>query len=151
MQNEKIYSNTLLSLVKTREQVNLMLWEIDELEKAVFKVDSNIFNETLNSKVRATTATFISSEIAGRDKTEFFKNLKDQLNSLKYLELTIAFEPTQSSLDRISDWARKNVAENICLDIKRDKRIIGGAVVTYNGRFKDYSLVHEVDAYFNAI
>lgn len=128
-----------------------MLWEIGELEKAIFKTDPNIFNETLNSKVRATTADFISSEIAGKDKTEFFKGLKDQLNSLKYLELTIAFEPTLESLSRISDWARKNIAEGLCLDIKRDKRIIGGAIVSYNGRFKDYSLVHEVDGFFNAI
>ncbi len=128
-----------------------MLTEIDELEKAVFKVDPNVFNETLNTRVRASTTNFISSEMVGKDKTEFFKSLKAELASLKYLELTIAFEPTLETLSKISDWARKNIAESLCLDIKRDKRIIGGAIITYNGRFKDYSLVNEVDSYFKTI
>lgn len=151
MQNEKTYFNDLLSLITTQEQANLMLSEIEELERASFKVDVNIFNETLNSKVRSTTANFINKNMAGKDKTSFFTELKDTISKLLSIELTIAFEPTNESLSKICDWARKNVNSAIILNIKKDKRILGGAVITYNGKFKDYSLVHEVDDHFKNI
>lgn len=148
MQNEKTYSDALLTLVKTRDEANLLYSEIEELEKTIFKTDPNIFNTTLQSGVRATTANFINSAMAGQDKAEFFKNIKEVISSLAYIELKIAFEPTMETLYKLSDWTRKNINPMVCLDIKIDKRILGGVVITYNGKFKDYSLVNEIDAYF---
>ena len=71
---------------------------------------------------------------------EFFAQLQEKVASLPVLTLTIAFEPNETVLKTISDWFLINVKKHVLFDVHVDKTLIAGCTLTYNGKFKDYSV-----------
>ena len=62
------------------------------------------------------------------------------MHTCKSLELTIAFQPNEETINLFSDWVKKNVEKDLLLDLHFDKGIVGGAVIISEGAYKDYSV-----------
>lgn len=71
---------------------------------------------------------------------EFFKKIQETMSHFPLVLLTIAFEPTNETLTALSQWFLFTLKKHVILDIHTDRNLIAGATVTYNGRFKNYSL-----------
>jgi F0F1-type ATP synthase delta subunit len=148
MQNDKICSEIVGSLVRTRYEANLLLKEVDLLLRAIYKVGSENFTETIEKNIRAKVAQVLLSVINDGNREEILKLIKTKVETLNYLGIKIAFEPSLVVIDRLSAWVRQNVGDGVILDITIDKSILGGAAIEYKGRIFSDTLSTKVNNYF---
>jgi hypothetical protein len=141
----------LLLLVRTKLEADLLCRELECLEEALFMTDTGGWNEILRTKVRLSVAEIISYEfpqdIEGRRKQ--LRELKESLLNLPVVNLTLAIEPTLDLVTELSNHLRDAVNAEIILDIQSDSLIVGGAVITFQGRFGDYSAASKMERAWN--
>lgn len=66
--------------------------------------------------------------------------VSDKLRTCKSIQITIAFQPDEEVISLFSDWVKRNVSNELLLDIQLNKTIVGGAQIISAGKFKDYSV-----------
>ncbi len=74
------------------------------------------------------------------DLQDFFKKIQEGLSNIPVVSLTVAFEPSEETLRTFSQWFVSNINKQVLFDIHIDPSIIAGVQITYNGKFKDYSI-----------
>ena len=74
----------------------------------------------------------------------FLETIRANLLSLPQVELQIAFEPSREFISQISEWFEKNLGKKFILDFKIKPKIVGGAIIEYNGRVADFSIIKEI-------
>lgn len=62
------------------------------------------------------------------------------------INLTLAIEPSQALMKKIVSWFKKTAGPNLTLDINVDRSILGGMIVSYQGRYQDLSLKRKLDS-----
>jgi F0F1-type ATP synthase delta subunit len=133
MQNEQIYSE-IIKLIKTRDDFNAMNKELQSIEETLYEPKVNVeFSPLILELLKSNSKEIILAEI------------KKRLSSIKFVNLTLSFAPSQDMIERISNWLGKSVPQNIALDIKIDPEIVGGAVIEFDGKYFDYSLKNKLD------
>jgi len=149
-----IYSN-ILRYIRTVEDVEEMSFTINTLLKSIFKTQEQSFEKTLYSISHKTSQKI--RELLSQNKmnmddrkgiNDFLTGLKEQLNKLQAIKITLAFYPSEATLDLIFSWVLKNLGFGVILDIQEDKRLLGGAAINFNGRHKDFSLRKKLDEVF---
>ena len=70
----------------------------------------------------------------------FFDKLREDMQKIPVLPLTIAFEPKTQTLKMLSDWFALTMQKQVIFDIVVDQKIIAGATITFQGKFGDYSI-----------
>lgn len=149
MQNEKIYSEIIAHLVKTRLEANILLAELDELEKSCYRLGEGDFDNTLKKSVRAKVGGAIETLITLDGHEGVIKNLRAKVGSLTPLTLTLSFEPTPETISRIYTWVNQNVGEAILLDLKINQGLLGGATIEFKGKISEKTLLSKVEQYFS--
>ena len=136
-----MYSEILESVI-TKKDLDLLWQEVDILLASSYKEGKENFDSALKEKVRYTTASLIKDELNKIDlnKVDYLKGLHQCLTKFSLLKLTLAREPSERSLLTIIDWARNNISINIVIDINIDESIISGAIIIFQGKYKDFSL-----------
>ncbi len=71
---------------------------------------------------------------------KLFDGTESALAGLALLRLEIAFEPTESTIQRLYGWVQKEIGEGIILDLEVREEIRGGARLTFGGRYKEKTL-----------
>lgn len=138
MQNEAIYSD-LIKVLLTREDVNKLLWEIGVLRESLFKTDAGAFANILKSQVRKQVADVIEKYISAGDRVALLDFLEEKFKETPDIKLTLAFDPTQETIQKVSKWVKMSVGD-VLIDYKVDRSIIGGAIVEYGGKIGDFSV-----------
>ena len=110
----------------TKDQVDVLKQELDVLV-------SSKYQSKKNEVVRNTTLQEL--EKRGGD----IENWKKELENLKSIKLTLAYEPTRTNILTFSNWTKKNVAEDVILDINIDPKLVAGAQIVWKGKYQDYS------------
>ena len=148
------YSDILRS-VKTTEHARDLLSEIDILLESLFKTDSKAFEKALNS-ISAVSSQMLK-EIFIRNYGSFENKamikecligLKEEMQKLKILKISLALEVSENLIDNLFNWVLKNLKAGIILNINTDKSIIGGAIIEFEGRYKDFSLKKALEEVF---
>ncbi|GAF70006.1 unnamed protein product [marine sediment metagenome] len=147
-----MYSH-ILSKIKTTEEADKLNEEIDLLLNSFFEErepGQTGFDYALKNKVRAWLSSILSEELSkeGVDTEFFLEELKKKLTTFKILKLDLAFEPTEAVIERMSLFARKNISEDVLLEINHLPNLIGGAVIIYEGEYRDFSLKKPVEEEF---
>jgi len=134
--------NPIFEKIRTLEERDDLVGEVDILIDALYQNSNQGLDAILKNKVRAWVSEIINNEITkeGVEVESYLKKLKADLLSLGDIKLVLAFEPTDSFIDRISTFFRKNIDQNMVLDISYNPGILGGCVVIYKGKYKDLSL-----------
>ena|SRR5258708_6915759 len=70
------------------------------------------------------------------------QDIKKILAELPVITLTLAFAPKQAVIETISTWFIVHTKKFVLLDIVVDTTLIGGAIISYKGIYKDYSMKH---------
>ena len=138
-----MYSKILVQL-KTLDDVDTLIQEIDVLSNSLYK--SN-FEEVLYSKIRKSTLDAIVRFGVGAQLIAPLRELEEILKTLKLLKLTLAVSPTPALVDTISSWVKTNVGEDVVLDISLDSNLMGGAQISFSGKYADYSLSTAYDQF----
>ncbi len=123
----------VLSLVKTKSEAEALIRDIDILIDSLYRTDSVQIRSRIQSWVNG-----LAIDRAARQQQ--LQAAKDQLLSLEYFQLTLAFEPTEKVIIRLANWCREQIDPQLVLDIRYEPGLIGGAVIEYQGKFVDLSL-----------
>ena len=144
------YYDQVITNLYTKEDIDIFDAEIDELLEGLYESGSESFDSVLEEKVRMRIAEQLKDMIQRLEvpKEEFLKNLKKEIEKIKILKVTVAFEPTYAATVRISQWVKQNISNHTVIQIIYDKDIIGGVVVEYEGNYHDYSLKKNFQALF---
>ena len=154
MKDVLIYFDLITSL-KTVGEVNDFSSEIDTLMSALFKSRNSSLEKAfgLISEGTAKKITEIfSKNNFGMDDKELIKDFLDTLGSLikkfKVIKLVLAFDPTRKTIENIHDFVSENIGIGYILDIEVLESVLGGAVVIFNGKYKDYTLKKSLEETF---
>ena len=131
----------ILSKIRTKQDVRLLEEELDLLIGKLYSAEKEVFEQTLDKKVRSWVSADLKEGLSKTAKREeYLKGLLLELSKLKALSLTISFEPTEEGLDRFHSWVRDHVGSGIILEINVEPSLLGGAKVIFEGRYLDSSL-----------
>lgn len=148
--------NDILGDIKMIDQLDNFLAEIENVLVSLFKVKNKNINQILDKTVGKSTAGIIKrlveqNKIIPSDYPSLKKvltGLKEDLKKIKILKISLAIDPSQEQIDHIFDWVKENLGKGIILDIDRDESILGGAVISFNGQYKDFSLKRTLEEIF---
>jgi hypothetical protein len=131
----------ITSVIQTRSQLELLAKETDILIDSLYRSGDQDFDHKLRSAVRISTAAMIG-EMQGSqsDMKRLLEDFKESLSNAEYFQITLAFEPTQKFVGQIVSWVRENINSKAILDINYDSNLIGGAQLSYKGKYVDLSL-----------
>lgn len=76
---------------------------------------------------------------------EFFTKIQETIAGLPVVPITLAFEPKEQTLKILSDWFMINLKKQVLFDISVDRKLIAGAAITYQGKYKDFSIKPKVN------
>lgn len=134
MQNDQIYSKSL-DLIQTRDDLNLLNKELELIEESSFEVGK----KDISTLIRRESSFLLGST------REDIEKLRQQLTKIEFMEITFSYQPNIKLINDISLFINNNINQKILIDIKVDPMIIGGAIISYGGRFFDGSLLHKLE------
>lgn len=140
----------VLSAIKTRDDINEALSILDQLEQTVFKTNHNEVEQFVSESANYKLGKILISNLSlSTDSTtnnghvslsKIISSLKDRLRSMRVLSLTLVFLPTANEVDTIADWVKRNIGEDVVIDILSQKEIMSGVKISFCGKYADYSL-----------
>ena len=148
-------NSSILKLIRTTEEKEESINLIESLLENNYKNRLTAEFESSSPFLR-NLWNYISSKIAKFEgnRLEIEKYLNSVLVKIqdqKTLKITLAIKPSEKLVDTITNWAQKNLSEEIIFDIEVDPRIIGGAIIISNkGEFADFSLLKKIDNIFSS-
>jgi len=141
----------ILSHIRTKSDVWQLEGEVDLLLDKLYKADEAAFTLSLEKDVREWVSQELSREFVKGEtkKDEFLRGLKVALGKLRVLNLTLAFDPTLHSIEKIHDWVRRNIGEGIILEIAVNPTLFAGAILVYKGEYRDFTFRNKFRQDFN--
>ena len=128
------------------EDLKDLIRQIDIVLDTIYVDDKRTLMEKLTGKLPGHFFDIIAGLYAKKilsgnpkDVEEYFVSLNSYLSKIPRVILTIAFEPSNEFIKTLSFWFEKNLGKKVILDIRVREDLIAGALVEYNGKFKDYS------------
>ncbi len=141
----------IVSSVKTIDEKQMLLDEIELLLHSLYKKSAQSFEDVLRTQVRSRIAQKIE-EILRKESGEkhaILEKLQETVLDLPVMELTLAFEPTETSLQRLSTWVKTNVGAKVVFQLKYDRSILGGVIMIHEGEYRDYSVRRQLERIIN--
>lgn len=137
-------SKLILSKIKTKEDADTLMEEIDVLSSSMYEQKDD-FETALNSKIRHWVAELIRQELQKgngekEDKEEVLKKIKSELEKIKIIKLSLAYEPSMESLELLSGWVKSNLSNSTVIEIHYRKDLIAGAIVEFEGEYRDFTV-----------
>ena len=133
--------------VKTTDELNQLSSQIDGLLRALFKTPRGSFEKELEKigieNSENLKELFLKNKLDLKDKElvkDFLEKLKQEFNKLKIVKLVTAFEPSTQIVNHIHDWILSNLGAGFILDISFDETILGGAIVSFKGEYRDLTV-----------
>jgi len=140
-----MYSD-ILSLIKTTKERDVLLEEISALKASLFETKQGGIEEVLKEEVRSEIARVVrAKKQEGENMEKYLSKLEEAVKSLEEFKLELAFDPTEQTLEVVSNWISQNIGEGYLLDIKVNRSILGGAKLSFKGKYFDGSLIKIVD------
>lgn len=77
----------------------------------------------------------------------FIEEIINSLKEIPIVHVTLAFEPDESFKLRLNEEISSQAQRKIVLDMNINHHIVGGVILEFKGKYKDYSLEPNVDSY----
>lgn len=137
----------LTYFLKTKSQANDFTTRLTKIASHLYETDFNLEKELLNEfgvQKKDKLMTLFRTNNINIDKVDIVKNflqkMQDTINHMAVIDLTIAFEPKEKTLQVLSEWFMMNMKKQMLFNITIDSGIIGGARFGYQGKFLDASI-----------
>ncbi len=141
-----MYSN-IFSLIRTAQDRDILLSEIKAVKEVQFEPKTSL-ESVFTSRLRASVAAIFRTKAEGGALDSYMTGLEAALASLNEVKMTLAREPSEEVVDAISTWLSKNMGENTIFSVTVNPQALGGALVSFQGKYYDGSLEHELAQYF---
>lgn len=157
VQNNILIYFDLITSLETREDLDQLSSEIDSLLASIFETTNQSFDTALRSvsldtakKIRE-ALTKNAMDIANKEQIRnFLTGLKKLLGKFRTIRLIIAFDPSEKAIENIYNWVSSNLGEGYILDIETNENLLGGAIIVFQGKYKDFSLKKTLENVFSA-
>jgi F0F1-type ATP synthase delta subunit len=147
MKKDVLIYYDLITTLKTTQEVESFVSEIDTLMFEFYKTKGLLIHRTLDSISFGTVGkimqVFLKNNLDINNKNtfvSFFQTLKILIKKLKVIKLVLAFDPTRKTIERIHNFVKENIGIGYILDIEVYKEVLGGAIIIFNGKYKDSTL-----------
>lgn len=134
---------TILNTVWTVSEVVDLQQIIDVLNSSLYMTGKQGWEEVVTTQVGKKWSTFFV--IQAEKRKGYLSELKQSLDNLKVMRISISFDPPQSTIENIGAWLRKNVSADIVLEIEVNQSLIAGAEISWQGKYADFSKKSEVN------
>jgi len=150
---EKVFKD-FTKKIKTREELIFYLEEITKTQQIILKNRNELstLSKIVEGKVDEELKIFFEKlekeKIIPRNLDQqslFLEKFKKYLQSLPEIKLEIAFLPSRKFLSRINQWLEEEFGQKVILDLIINPEIVGGAIIEYQGNWRDFSLRKEID------
>lgn len=148
---QTINPTTFQSHIKTTEDVTFFLSFLEKLNTELFKKDrtlAQILEQEISYQNGLTLKKIAASHNVNlahaAEVVNFLTKLTEAVNALPVMHLTLAFPPKEGLITTISQWFMVNMREYVILEITVDRSLLAGAVVSFNGKRKDFSLKQQL-------
>jgi F0F1-type ATP synthase delta subunit len=113
----------------------------EDVQSLLLEIETALANTYKENLPRPRISRRLTKLLAGG---ESLSTLKAKLSKLPVVSLCLASWPSGGLVDKLSSWVRVNVAKGAILEIKTDESLVGGAVISFGGRFCDLSLARKI-------
>jgi F0F1-type ATP synthase delta subunit len=135
------------SYLSTSYHVREVTKALDQLQTAYFHKKQQ-FLTTLEKEIpfplsEVLKKLAIENEVKLEDTEEvdlFLNRLRDDIQTLPRLSITLSFPPTLELIKEINRWITLNLKAAIMLDFAVDDRLVAGAKIAFKGKIVDHSL-----------
>ena len=79
------------------------------------------------------------------------KALAQAANDIPVCTITLAFEPTRSHMYKLRDTIATLAATSLVLNVVIDASLVGGAILSWNGKYFDGSVGTKLHEYFKTV
>ncbi|OGD96078.1 hypothetical protein A3F02_03205 [Candidatus Curtissbacteria bacterium RIFCSPHIGHO2_12_FULL_38_9b] len=135
-----------LNQFTTVEELAGLIDQINGILKFTYKNTHLPFSRRIRSKVTKDLLDLIIKIEKGnklpqsaKELSDYFNSLCDFLGKIPKIELILAFEPSAEFLGKIKRWFWENFKKRVVFEIIIKPEIIGGAIIEYNGIYRDFS------------
>ena len=154
-QHHDLY-NQILNLIYTKVQRDETVSALKELTSLIYETNINL-SDKIKDILPYTVAEKVldvcdKASLVFSDKKatqEFFKALNDSLSSLKVIDMTFAFKPSERLIVDIASWLSANAEEKLLIGVSVDESIVGGLAINLSGNHREYSLRKKLQEKFN--
>jgi len=152
-----VYQPKLLLMLVTKADLYALEEKMDLLTSLLGKIDTN-FEDQIKKildyiSFDALTQDFLKLNLKLNNQADlenYLNLVKQEMQNIKYLKLTLAITPTRELVEEIYFWAAKNIGTQTLIDLTTDASLIAGGLIEYEGKYKDYSMKSKLGNYFNA-
>jgi len=145
----------ILNQIRTTRDRSEMLLLLESLEKSLFTTRPSIkdvLEKSSSSKLLQALNQELTEQKIPFDNTnelnKFITNIRQELEDLKTINITLAIMPTDQIITTLSKWVEKNLKERKILDITISSSILGGSLIAANGKYGDYSVLRKLTDVF---
>jgi hypothetical protein len=132
----QIYDNLV-----TNEDVAKLLKCIDLLLNTMYQNDTVEFDRVLNTECDVWFSEIVRNlDVRGVEKGAFLKNISKKIKGLDEIIITIHKEPNERLKEAVKSWIDANLGTKVIANFENKKSILGGAIISYKGKYVDYSL-----------
>ncbi len=148
MTNNAYNYSDLIILVKTTTEAQHLLTEIDILLRLLYTLENGRPDAILTKYVSHDFAvslirSFKKNNISWDDQEktkDFLFGLKKSIEAAKVLKLTLSFKPDSHMVSLFSGHITRTFGQYILLDFTYDPSIMGGAIISFQGVYKNFTL-----------
>ncbi len=135
----KSIKDMILTIFERERVLNFL----DQFDQIIYKPEISVKNYISENFTGEELETISSSLLSLGESPEALasqsKSLRQEIEGLPVLVLTVPMSIDQNLASRICQKARSTTGVPVIIDLKSDPALIGGAVVEGNGRVGEYS------------
>ena len=137
--------------IHTKQELVYLLDDIAQAKKAIYKGEQELLSKKLKNVVGKKLRRILKEQEeennlqTRKQQEEFLNNLKDYLQNIPQIKLTIAFSPSDSFLKEITQWLENQVGKEVIINLTIKPDIVGGAIIEYNGHYLNLALKDQIE------
>jgi len=151
--SQSIDLGPILQMIHTSAQRDYVLHEINVLTEHLYSTKGESVRDNIR---RYLTPHYASELIHLCDEAKISDTdtnaIKVMLNALTagitaigQLSLRVGFDPSDEDIKDLSQWIRYHIGIQVVLDVIHDPSVVGGAIMSFKGMYRDYSLSHKIE------
>lgn len=151
-EDERKIIQEFLPYVRTKGELDHLKDGLERLIEALYRHGADAFTRVLETAFPEGFARHLGElfrrppyEGSRNAREEFLTNLLRSLKWVRPVRIELAFEPSGTMIEAVSDWVRSEAGGDTVLDIAVDPSILGGARFSFGGRYKAYTLTEFID------
>jgi vesicle coat complex subunit len=135
----------IIAAIRTTDERGALYSGIEALQEALYKTDADIIT-SIDTEMPHAVVKPLKQALSKLPDTspdaikEFLENMRTALEKASVLTLELAFEPTEETLSVLHMWIQQNLSRTIIMDVSTDRTLLGGARVSFGGRYKEINL-----------